>query len=532
MKTNQQITAFEQIAYNWLSKIGITVSQRFITQEMQSHPDYPSLVSLIDFLDLGRMDYEVVQSDHTHIARFNYPCLAHVMENNGSSHMIQVDNINDWDQHQQLKKNWTGIVVLAGNRPSWNNAENTQQIRQRRYAKAVSFIAVLLLLSAFVYVTIPGFNPINAIWGLLSFAGLVLSIGVLSVEMGMQVKAVKEVCNSVSPSGCDAVLRSNYSKGIAGISIADAAISYFLTQSGFYLLSNWHPVLLNTALLLCIPVIIVAGLSLYAQQFILKKWCVICLGIVAVIIAQCLLAGLSVSSFIGSFRISIPYAISFFVVQGIVCYLFKGLKNFVTNIREKLMQAKELRRWKRNESLYLYQSNQRPYVDCTTWDQELMLGNNEAPVQITIACNPYCGPCAAAHKIIDELYETYKEILCIKFRFLFPLDNPNNDLTIAVKAILQKATRIHQDEERATMLSDWFKLMNLEKWQQKWGPISDVNVEDLLKAHIHWMDDVAKVKGTPTFFINGRQLPRNYVIRDMFQLIPSLAASYSVAVEQ
>ncbi|MGO4291568.1 vitamin K epoxide reductase family protein [Chitinophaga sp. RAB17] len=532
MKTNQQIAAFEQIAYNWLSKIGVKVNQRFITQEMQSHPDYPSLVSLIDFLDLGKMDYDVVQSDHTHISQFNYPCLAHVMEDSGSSHMIQVDTVNDWHHQEQLKKNWTGIVLLAGNRPSWSYDENTRLIRQRRSIKALSAMAALLLLSAFVYVTIPAFNPINTIWGLLSLTGLVISIGVLSVEMGMQVKAVKEVCNSVSPSGCDAVLRSNYSKGIAGISIADASISYFVTQSLFYLLSNWQPALLHTALLLSIPVVIVAGLSLYAQQFILKKWCVICLGIVAVIIVQSILAYLSVAPAISSFRISVPYIISFFAVLGMVCYFLLGLKNFITNIRERLMQATELRRWKKNDSLYLYQSNQRPYVDCTTWNQELMLGNHEAPVQITIACNPYCGPCATAHKIIDELYETYKEILCIKFRFLFPIDNPDNDLTIAVKAILQKNMHILGDEERAAMLSDWFKWMDLEKWQLKWWPIPDVNVDELLKTHIYWMDNVAKVKGTPTFFINGRQLPRNYVIRDMFQLIPSLAASFSAAVEQ
>ncbi|PSL46367.1 vitamin K epoxide reductase family protein [Chitinophaga niastensis] len=528
MKTNQQVTAFEEIAYNWLRKIGIKVNKNFIFQEIKSHPDYPSLVSLIDFLDMGKMNYRAIESNAAYISQFTYPCLAHIKEDDGKEYMLQVDGQNDWRNNKLLKKNWTGIVLFADDHPSWSYEENTRLIKESRSLKTVSGIFFMLLLSVFIYVTSRNFYLINAAWGLLAFTGLMISIAAISVELGMQIKAVKEVCNAVSASGCDAVLRSSYAKGIAGISIADFSLSYFVMQSGCYVLSHWHPALLHTALLISVPVIVIAGLSLYAQQFLLKKWCVICLGIVAVILAQSILAYYAIKTF----RVTATYFLSFFIIQVIVCYSLLVVKKFVKNIRERLMQATDLLRWKKDESLYTFQAAQRPYVDCTTWEQELLLGDDTAPVQITIACNPYCGPCAIAHKIIDELYATYNGILCIKFRFLFPYNDPENGLTLAVKAILQKAGSIHNNGELSEMLSDWFEWMDLEKWQQKWGPVPDVNIDDLLKAHIHWMDHVAQVKGTPTFFINGRQLPRNYVIRDMFQLIPSLAASFSATVKQ
>jgi hypothetical protein len=42
---------------------------------------------------------------------------------------------------------------------------------------------------------------------------------------------------------------------------------------------------------------------------------------------------------------------------------------------------------------------------CLPGRQDLQLGNPDADLQIMVACNPYCGPCANAHLIIDELLD-------------------------------------------------------------------------------------------------------------------------------
>lgn len=63
---------FYQIAYRYLRLCKISVSQAFLLQRMRSHPDYPSMVSLVDTLDEINVKYQAVVVD-----KENYRELAH-----------------------------------------------------------------------------------------------------------------------------------------------------------------------------------------------------------------------------------------------------------------------------------------------------------------------------------------------------------------------------------------------------------------------------------------------------------------------
>lgn len=69
-----------QTAYNWLLLCGNKINNNYCKEEITTHPDYPALTSVIDFLDNGSMEYNAVQADASYIHEFNYPLLAHIRQ--------------------------------------------------------------------------------------------------------------------------------------------------------------------------------------------------------------------------------------------------------------------------------------------------------------------------------------------------------------------------------------------------------------------------------------------------------------------
>jgi hypothetical protein len=46
-----------QTAYQWLKEAGNKIDSSYCKEAITTHPDYPALISVIDFLDSGRMEY-------------------------------------------------------------------------------------------------------------------------------------------------------------------------------------------------------------------------------------------------------------------------------------------------------------------------------------------------------------------------------------------------------------------------------------------------------------------------------------------
>lgn len=514
---------FEEIAYDWLRSIRLPVNKQFVTRELTTHTDYPSLLSLIDLLELGGMKYQAIQSSRENIHAFNYPLLAHIQED-GKEYMLPVNAAADWGREAALQQSWSGIVLFPEGKPQWQHSENTRRIRQQQMATAIGIGAILVFLLIIAYVFRNGFLPLQAIWGLLSLAGLSISVATVATELGMQLKVVNSMCNSISPRGCDAVLNSKYANGAFGISISALSLTYFLTQFIFFFFSAWNPLLLTVVQSLAVPVMAITFFSVYAQAFVLKKWCALCLGIVSVLLMQGLLPLLSGNALFPAGSLSL--LINFFLAQAMLTAIWIPVRNGIKGLRVQLEEAAELKKWKRDQLLFTAQWEEMPAVDVTLWPEELVIGDPGSPLHITVACNPYCGPCARDHKAMHLIHQLYPDKCHIRFRFTCSPGSMDKR-TEAVKALLVKGASLPDDASRAQMLDDWFAFMDMEKWKERWGIIEEKNVEHLLTMHHNWIEE-ANIIGTPTLFINGRRLPRKYTAMDLVALIPVLAASSAI----
>ncbi len=235
-----------QTVYSWLKLCGIHINKTFCREEITTHPDYPSLLSIVDFLEVGGMKYHAIRSDLTKVQEFNYPLLAHIKKP-GEEFLHIVTNTSSWAIENEIAQNWSGIILYPEKDATWKNAENNKYAQNAHRNKTASAIFILIGISIVAASSYEGFTSgtlgiFKFLFGILSLLGVVISLFALSTELGLQSRLVKQVCGAVgSSNGCGAVLNSKASLRFFNITPADASVLYFAVQLCFYIISNFSP---------------------------------------------------------------------------------------------------------------------------------------------------------------------------------------------------------------------------------------------------------------------------------------------------
>ncbi len=520
LKHNKNTIELWQLTQNWLSLLGNKPNAKFCREEISTHPDYPAMTAVTDFLDSGNMSYNAVQADASYIHEFNYPLLAHISKP-GQQYLHIIPNAIDWDGQKEIAQYWSGIVLFPENNAVWHNEQNSRYKKEAFKNKVFSSILLVGALVLFITSSMLQAKLETVVFGLLSFVGLIISIFLVGMELGYQSDIVKQVCGAVSGGGCEKVLKSKYAKGVLGITAADVSILYFTAQFIFYLLNPWFGSFLNFLVLTSFAGTFIAALSIYTQAVKLKQWCTLCLVVVAVLVLQ-----IATAFFIVDFQtinlILLQPFLFFILLLAILAVAQLTIKALIKTNKSNEHKLAELKKWKTDAGLFMAQWQQEQKADTTIWENDLLLGDLHAPVLITVACNPYCGPCAKAHAQLDELLDRFAGKVKVQVRLLCNANNINDEKTIAVKEILRKANNLKSNAELQQMLTDWFAWMDYEKWIAKWQAEKTIDINERLKEHAKWVED-NEIQFTPTFFINGGRLPGRYNLNDIAMLLPELS---------
>jgi uncharacterized membrane protein len=289
LKKTNTATELWQVTQNWLLQLGNTPNTKYCREEITTHPDYPAITSVVDFLDAGNMKYKAVEADASYIHEFNYPLLAHIRQP-GQEYMHIIPNAGEWDKQKEITQYWTGITIFPEKNSGWQNEQNTTYQKNAFKNKIFSAALIAIGLVLFIISAVSQAGVLAVAFGLLSLIGLIISVILLGTELGYQSQIVKQVCGAVSNGGCEKVLKSKYAKGFLGITPADASVLYFSAQFTIYFLSSLYPTFLQSIFLLAYAGIIIAAWSIYTQAVKLKQWCALCLGVAAVLILQTALA--------------------------------------------------------------------------------------------------------------------------------------------------------------------------------------------------------------------------------------------------
>jgi thiol-disulfide isomerase/thioredoxin len=262
--------------------------------------------------------------------------------------------------------------------------------------------------------------------------------------------------------------------------------------------------------LLALPYII---FSIYYQWRVAKQWCVLCLGVQALL----LLGGVNI--FINNFLSGFAQLPASFLVNAAFIYLLPVLLWFVAkpsilHLQEAKNTKREYLRIKFNQEIFETLLKKQKAISAPVDGLGIDLGNPGASNTLIKVCNPYCGPCAQVHPIIDEILHSTPNV---KVKVIFNATTNERDYRKEpVKHLLSIAAEGNKLKIEQS-LDDWY--LPEKKDYSLFAAKYPLNGKLLKQDHkIEAMDNwcqVMKISHTPTIFLNGYEIPNAYSVVDL-----------------
>jgi len=526
----------DEIAVRFCKQLNVSVTETTIKKEVTEHPDYPSLLSISDALRSYHVESLSLKTTIDNFSRFPVPFIAQIKGDHSKFTLFAIvnniasDNAINWFNPEKRKNEsstvlefgeiFAGYVMLAeadekSSEQDFENKRKSEQI-QIFWNGAISFAFPLLFILISIFSAIKhGFvNSVLPIcFGLTTLVGTITGALLLLYEVDQFNPTLQKVCHAGRKTNCAAILNSGASR-ILGISWSTIGFTYFFGILLSLMLSGIvnHEALSIAAWLnlVALPYVL---FSLYYQWKIAKQWCPMCLVIQLVLVLQFIIAftGAFYQSLgLLEFQILLTFTLSFVLVFITVQLLMPALKK----AKEGKFVTHELTRLKHNQDIFNAQLSKQNQIMESTEGLGLVLGNPNASIKLIKVCNPYCGPCAKAHPIIEDLLSNNPDI---QLQIIFTVTPAEGDYqNLPVKHFLA----IERERDKETLkqsLNDWYLSEKKDYNEFKnHHPIDKESLSDIDKIKVmrDWCDK-ANIAFTPTFFINGYQLPEMYTVSDL-----------------
>lgn len=532
--------------------LNIPVSKTTIKNELIGHPDYPSLLSVSDKLAEWNIENIAMKIDKSQISKMRFPLLVQVnqlisnknqkkqglIDKKAESLFVVVksisnDKITFSDVENEMKWKtipcvefeniWTGVVLIVSLLTNAGEENYTIALRKELANKIIIYVGALaviaLLVSTFYKLislsSIFGFYPL--LYYILALFGTGICILLLMYELDKESTIVKKACTIGRQSNCNAILESKASKVAGIISWSEIGFGFFMGELLLIIFSNVNIDILNFLTLLSLLSIIYPFFSIYYQKFIAKEWCNICLSIQAIIILQFIISIL----YLRSFQI-IPlnidkYILQYFPYLSFPLVIWLILKPILITAKNGNKDKVMLSRLKSNSEIFeALLSTQKEALEYDGIG--ITLGNLNGKYKLLKVCNPYCNPCARAHPIVENILKSNNEV---QVQIIFNASSKINDNKAKpVRHFLEYSLELN-NEKIKEVLNDWYN--NPEKKYDLFAakhPLQNNSTDYDVKLDkmSEWCIN-NKIASTPTYFINGRQLPEIYSVEDLKYLL-------------
>jgi len=279
----------------------------YLKDTLDSHPEPESLLAISDTLAKYKIDSLAVQISEEKLDQMPLPCIVQI---SGDAHPFfscltevsqnTVEYLDLAGKNRKIPRNefvsrWTGVTLIV------EKGENSAEpgYKGRRKGQLI-YRSLFILLGIVGIVWVVGilsglsgdlFHSIGS-FSLFTFksAGLVISAILLWSEVDKDNSAIKEFCTGGKNVDCNTVIGSYSIGGL--ISLSNLAFAYFF--SGFFLLvlTSFSGSGLQLLSYLSLAGLFIVPVSIYYQGIKIKKWCVLCLWISAVLVLEVLVSQL------------------------------------------------------------------------------------------------------------------------------------------------------------------------------------------------------------------------------------------------
>ena len=332
--------------------------------------------------------------------------------------------------------------------------------------------------------------------------------------MHIQSNYADKICLLFSKGDCNNVLESNAAKLFGIFGWSEIGLGYFTANVLLLLFFQQTVHLLALINIFALPY---SFWSVWYQKVKAKQWCTLCL------IVQVLLWAIFISNLLfGNIQIQL---FSYSIIQLLfVCSVFAGFV-FTFNLLIPNLSSKkgmeqirqEINSIKANEDVFKTLLLKQPFYEVSKADSQIVFGNPDANLVISVFTNPFCNPCAKMHKRIEKLLLETNRNICVQY--LFSSFSP--DLEFAVKYLIAAwLNNCHgglNPPSPEQIISDWFekgKPLKEAFFENMQLDMENPEIEAEFQMHNAWIEK-SQLRATPTILVNGYKLPDNYKIEDL-----------------
>ena len=527
------------VLFNLLKHYNLSFNAEEVSQELNFHPDYPSLLALNDVAINFGLPCNAYQIGKEDLQDVPVPFIAH-SKNYGSEFTmvtkIEKDKIvvNSGSGKKSIpltdfEKKFTGAVLIADDENGQNINNQAVPLLTKLSGSfpqiiSLALLGLIVLSGVFLY-----FNNItNFSWPalfllLFKSTGLAVSILLLVQSIDQNNPLIQRLCGGEHKSDCNAILSSKAATVFKGLSWSEVGFFYFA--------GTWLSLLFsggNT-----ITYLILAGLNLlslpytfysvYYQAKVAKQWCKLCCAVQALLWLE-FFSFLSFNS--NLFNVNIANlstsVLTTTVTELLICLalpvtLWLMLKPLLLKAKQAKVLKNQLRKLKYNKESFDQLLLAQPKYATPNADWSIVLGNTASANIITMVSNPYCPPCAKTHQILDDWLNKNHNL---QIRLVFTANNTETDIKTPVVRHLMALNRRSERQVVKKALQDWYE--QKQKSYQEWAKLYPTEIaeseHDKLNEQNNWCQ-LAEIKATPTFLLNGYRLPESYQLKDIKYLL-------------
>ena len=342
----------------------------------------------------------------------------------------------------------------------------------------------------------------------INFIGVYICTLLLQTQINIQGKTATKICGLIKGSHCGNLIKSDNHKILGFISLGEIGYGYFV--------ANVICLLLIPSSIFWLAIFSICALpftlwSVWYQKFKAKEWCALCLVTLAIIWIQA-----------STFLIGEFFRIPATLFPGIITLALYTLIICMTNIMmerfsdrqniEQLRAEKEV--LKSDPHIIQTFTSKNPVMEITDDNcSALVFGNVDAKNTLTIFSNPYCNPCAHTHSKINGYLNSNLNIRYVLSAF-------SESLAVINKYIIASYIQLGADATWE-LLTEWFATGKSqgETFFEKFNlDIQTPEVNTEFEKHNAWIIKNMP-KGTPTDYINGKEITWPYTPEDYQYLI-------------
>ena len=526
-KTNNAIDA------TWMLLKALSLQHKItrssLSELLLAHPEYPSLQSISDVLTRFKVENASFKLTLAQLQELPAPLLVHLRTQGGTFVVItkqQHDAITYSDgisytteSLADFTQKWTGITLIAEPTQAAGEPNYAQKRKQEHWQQLR--IPALIAIAAILLISVAGLNALAFTWLTttaltLKLIGLVASGLLLAVHIEGKQSFASSLCQLNDKTDCNAILTSPAAMLWGWVSWAELGFLYY-AGGGVCLCLGMLTNQLSATLTLLAGLSFLAlpytVFSVYYQWQVAKQWCALCLGVQALLLAESFLYGFSTSFTLPSMALLALTLIGFGLPVG-GWLLLKPLWKDSLQLRKT---KRELSKLKNNPELFGQLLRQQTAMPALTPPvQAIHLGATDAAHTLVVVTNPYCGPCAKTHEALEELLHNNPRLQAYLI-ITTCYSERNQQVTKHLLAYQAQGNDLTQ------ALHDWYAQpkKNYNQWASRYLVPNTEGYEATIEAYCTWTD-IPEITGTPTIYLDGFQLPKQYSLKELDTVLMGL----------